>query len=73
VFFTGLETAQELIGLLKVWTLARPWWLMPVILATEGGRDQEDHGSKPAQANCLHDPISKKPITKKKLVEWLQL
>jgi hypothetical protein len=31
-----------------------------------GGRDQEDHGSKPALANSLRDPISKKPITKKK-------
>jgi hypothetical protein len=32
-----------------------------------GGRDQEDHGSKPAQANSLQDPISKtqKPFTKK--------
>jgi hypothetical protein len=31
-----------------------------------GGRDQEDCGSKPAQANSLRDPISKKPITKKR-------
>jgi hypothetical protein len=30
-----------------------------------GGRDQEDQGSKPAQANSLWDPILKKPITKK--------
>jgi hypothetical protein len=30
-----------------------------------GGRDQEDHGSKPALPNSLRDPISKKPITKK--------
>jgi hypothetical protein len=29
-----------------------------------GGRDQEDRGSKPAQAKCSRDPISKKPITK---------
>jgi hypothetical protein len=29
-----------------------------------GGRDQEDHGSKPAWANSLWDPILKKPITK---------
>jgi hypothetical protein len=28
------------------------------------GRDQEDHGSKPAQANSSRDPISKKPFTK---------
>jgi hypothetical protein len=30
-----------------------------------GGRDQEDLGMKPAQANSLRDPISKKLITKK--------
>jgi hypothetical protein len=37
------------------------------------GRDQEDHGSKPAQANNWRNPISKKPITKKGLVEWLKV
>jgi hypothetical protein len=31
-----------------------------------GGRDQEDHCLKPAQANSLKDPISKIPITKNK-------
>jgi hypothetical protein len=31
-----------------------------------GGRDQEDQGSKPAQAKSSRDPISKKPFTKKK-------
>jgi hypothetical protein len=30
-----------------------------------GGRDLEESGSKPAQANSSEDPISKKPITKK--------
>jgi hypothetical protein len=30
-----------------------------------GGRDQEDHSLKPAQANSSQDPISKKPNTKK--------
>jgi hypothetical protein len=30
-----------------------------------GGRDQEDHSSKPAWANSSRDPISIKPITKK--------
>jgi hypothetical protein len=30
------------------------------------GRDQEDCSSKPALANSSRDPISKKPITKKK-------
>jgi hypothetical protein len=38
-----------------------------------GGRDQEDHGSKPAQANSSQDHIWKKPITKKGLVEWLKV
>jgi hypothetical protein len=33
---------------------------MPIILAT-----QEDHGSKPAWANSLQDPISVKTFTKK--------
>jgi hypothetical protein len=32
-----------------------------------GGRDQEDLGLKPAWANSLQDPISKKPIIKKDL------
>jgi hypothetical protein len=38
-----------------------------------GGRDQEDQGSKPAWGNSSNDPISKKPITKKGLVEWLKV
>jgi hypothetical protein len=38
-----------------------------------GGRDQEDHGLKPAQANSLQDPILKKPFTKTGLVEWLKV
>jgi hypothetical protein len=29
-----------------------------------GGRDQEDHSSKPAWANSLRDPISKNPSQK---------
>jgi hypothetical protein len=29
------------------------------------GRDQEDSQQKPAQANISHDPVSKKPFTKK--------
>jgi hypothetical protein len=38
-----------------------------------GGRDQEDHSSKSAQANSSQDPILKTLITKKGLVEWLQV
>jgi hypothetical protein len=30
-----------------------------------GGRNQEDHSSKPAWENSLRDPISKKPFTEK--------
>jgi hypothetical protein len=32
-------------------------------LSYSGGRDQEDHNLKPAQANSSQDPILKKPIT----------
>jgi hypothetical protein len=36
-----------------------------------GGRDQEDHGSKPAQANSSGDPtLKKKTMQKKGLAEW---
>jgi hypothetical protein len=48
-----------------------------------GGRDQEDPGSKPAQANKLQDPISNKtkqnktkqknPSQRKGLVEWFKV
>jgi hypothetical protein len=30
-----------------------------------GGRNQEDHGSKPAQGNSLRDPITKKKSQKR--------
>jgi hypothetical protein len=38
-----------------------------------GYRDQEDCSSRPAQANSSRDPISRKPITKIELVEWLKV
>jgi hypothetical protein len=41
--------------------------------SNSGGRDQEDHGSKLAKENSSRDPISKTPITKKGLVEWLKV
>jgi hypothetical protein len=34
-------------------------------LSYSGGRDQKDHGSKPAQTNSLRDPTSKIPNTKR--------
>jgi hypothetical protein len=48
------------------------WWLTP------GGRDQEDHGSKPVQANSFPRPYLEKSQTKRKkkktgLEEWLKL
>jgi hypothetical protein len=52
---------------------------MLVILATQDAEDQEEHrdledrGSKPAKANRPQNPISKKPFTKKGLVEWLKV
>jgi hypothetical protein len=38
-----------------------------------GGRDQEDCGLKPAQANSSTRPYLKKPVTKIELVEWLKV
>jgi hypothetical protein len=38
-----------------------------------GGRNQEDHGSKPAQANSSTRPYLKKPFTEIGLVEWLKV
>jgi ribosomal protein S21 len=38
-----------------------------------GGKDQEARSSKPPGANSLQGPISKKPITKIGLVEWLKV
>jgi hypothetical protein len=35
-----------------------------------GGRDQEDHGSRPDQANSSRNPILKKPNTQKKTSWW---
>jgi hypothetical protein len=49
-------------------------WLTPIILATHsGGRDQEDCGLKPAQANSSPDPCLQKTHHKKGLVEWLKV
>jgi hypothetical protein len=38
-----------------------------------GGREQEDHGLKPVWANSSKGLISKIPITKIGLVEWLKV
>jgi hypothetical protein len=44
-------------------------WLMPYNPSYSGCRDQEDSGSKPAQANSSVRPYIEKPFTKIGLVE----
>jgi hypothetical protein len=44
-----------------------------LILATQGERDQEHQGSKPAPGNSYQDPISKKTITKNRLIKLLMV
>jgi hypothetical protein len=41
--------------------------------SNSGGRDQEDHGSKPAWANNSTRPYLEKPFTKIELVQWLKV
>jgi hypothetical protein len=44
------------------------WWVQVVHTynpSYSGGRDQEDHCSKPAWANSLQDSVLTKPFTKK--------
>jgi hypothetical protein len=41
-------------------------------LSYSGGRDQEDHGSKPALANSLRDPNLENTQYKTRLVECLE-
>jgi hypothetical protein len=38
-----------------------------------GGKDQEDLGLKSVWANRWRDPVLKKPLTRKGLVEWLKV
>jgi hypothetical protein len=38
-----------------------------------GGRDEEDQGLKPAQANSSMRPYLEKTLHKKELVEWLKV
>jgi hypothetical protein len=61
------------------------WWLLKNLKSSwelvahacnpsySGGRDQEDCGLKPPGANSLRDPISKKLLSIKGLVEWLKV
>jgi hypothetical protein len=38
-----------------------------------GGRDQEDSGLKPAQANSSQDSTPKTTLHKKEMVEWFKV
>jgi hypothetical protein len=54
-------TLKILVSLVRVAHACNPSYL--------GGRDQEDHDSKPTRANSLRPYLKKKKITKG-LVEW---
>jgi hypothetical protein len=65
--------AQEVKCLSSKCKAARHWWLTLMNPSYSGSRDQEDHSSKPAQANRSQDSILKNPITKTGLVDWLKV
>jgi hypothetical protein len=46
---------------------------MPINPSYSGSRDQVDRGLKPARANSSKDPVLKKSITEKELMEWPKL
>jgi hypothetical protein len=49
-------------------------WLNTCNPSYSVGRDQEDHGSKPARANSFFETLSRKNSSQKKgLVEWLKV
>jgi hypothetical protein len=48
-------------------------WLTPVILATQEAKVRRIAVQSQSWANSLGDPILKRPITKKTLVEWLKV
>jgi hypothetical protein len=56
---------------IKKVALPRRQRLMSIILARD--RDQEDQGSKPAQANSSMRHYLKKIYHKKRLMEWLKV
>jgi hypothetical protein len=60
-----IRMPSELKEELKKTTQKQLTELMLMAHACAGGRDQEDHGSKPVWANSSRDPILKKHITKK--------
>jgi hypothetical protein len=51
----------------------RHWWFTAVILATQEAEIRKITFRSQPWANSSQDPILKKPITKKELVEWLKV
>jgi hypothetical protein len=69
---------KEFWGTISGGTWKRPhFFQVPVAhtcnISYSGGRDQEDHSSKPDPANSLQDSVLKKTLHKKGLVEWLKV
>jgi hypothetical protein len=60
-------------GSIKVQWISRRQWLTPVILATQEAEIRRFTVWSQPQANSSRDPISKKPNTKKRLMEWLKV
>jgi hypothetical protein len=48
------------------------WWLIPITLATQKTEIRRI-SMKRDPINSSRDPISRKPITKKELTEWLKV
>jgi hypothetical protein len=75
----SLETAWSHLRPPSVCVSGGEWASKPLkshcSLLYSGGRDHEDYGSKPAQANSFQDSASKKSFThtQKGLVEWLKV
>jgi hypothetical protein len=68
-FFSQWELGEVSVtcshSLLKRRRLARCQWLTPCNPSCSGGRDREDHSSKPVWANSSWDPILKTPSQKR--------
>jgi hypothetical protein len=68
------KKACQVGSLINIHTVARHWWLTPVILATQEAEIRRIVVQSQPRKIVLRDPILKKPITKKGwgLVEWLK-